>query len=666
MFASLVLLTLSAQDATFQTGARLVVKAVTVKDKNGKPIEGLTQTDFAVTEDGKPQTIAFVEAYRMPEERQALAAFTESARPVDKLTRTQIAPAAVTGVKDRRLLTLYFDMQALPGSDQLRALRAAQKFIREQMTVADLVAVMQFSDGYVQVLQDFTSDRAHLLTVLQTLIVGEEEIATDPTADNGAAFGQNDAEFNIFKSDRQLAALQTAVRMLAVRNEKKALLYFASGLRLSGVDNQAQLQATINAAVRAGVAFWPVDARGLVADAPMGGAQRGSPGGVNMYHGTAATNMAQQFQRSQDTLYALAADTGGKALLDNNDLTQGIRQAQQSITSYFLVGYYTSNQTLDGKFRKIKITLTRELAASLDYRQGYYAGREYKKFSTAGKERQLEEALMQGDPLTELTLAAEVNFFQLNSAEYFVPVAVKIPGSELVRAQKSGAERTVIDFIGEIREANFTVSNVRDKVDVKLSERTAAELARAPITYETGFTLLPGTYTLKMLARDTTTGRIGTYIKQFVIPNLAKEKQRLPISSVVLGSQTVPMSQALYNAKDKAKAQEIHPLIQNGEKLIPNVTRVFSRSREMHVYLQAYQAATSGAVIAFYQNNQKIWESPLVASTPIAGHRALAAPLRTKFALSALEPGEYLCQVSVMNPDSQKANFWQASIMIVP
>lgn len=663
---TLILLTLSAQEATFQTGARLVVEAVTVKDKKGKPIEGLTQADFALTEDGKPQTIAFVEAYRMPEERTTLEAYTASAVPVDKLARVQIAPSPPAGEKDKRLLTLYFDMPALPGVDQLRALRAAQKFIREQMTTADLIAILQFADGYVQVLQDFTADRAKLLTVLQTLAVGEEQYAVDPTVDNGAAFGQNDAEFNIFKSDRQLAALQTAVRMLAVRNEKKALLYFASGLRLNGVDNQAQLQATVNAAIRSGVAFWPVDARGLVADAPMGGAGRGSPGGVGMYHGTNATSMAQQFQRSQDTLYALAADTGGKALLDNNDLTQGIKQAQQSITSYYLIGYYTSNQTLDGKFRRIKITLTKELAADLDYRQGYYAGREYKKFSSADKERQLEEALMQGDPLTELTLAAEINYFQLNSAEYFVPVALKIPGSELVRAQRGGAERTVIDFIGEIREFNSTVSNVRDKVDVKLSERTAAELARSPVTYETGFTLLPGKYTLKILARDTTTGRIGTYLKPFVIPNLAREKERLPISSVVLSSQSLPMSQALYSAKDKAKAQEIHPLVQNGEKLIPSVTRVFSKAKDLHVYLQAYQAGNSGAVVAFYRDQRKVWEAPLAAAASLPGHRAAAAPLRMRLALDPLDPGEYLCQVTVMNPEGQKAAFWQAPVLIVP
>ena len=218
-------------------------------------------------------------------------------------------------------------------------------------------------------LQDFTADRDRLSTIIETIAVGEsqgfDETATDDSAaDTGAAFGQDDSEFNIFNTDRQLAALQTAAKMLGQLSEKKSLLYFASGLRLNGMDNQAQLHATVNAAIRAGVSFWPIDARGLVADAPLGDATEGSPGGIGMYSGTSALAFTGNFQHSQDTLCALAGDTGGKALLDNNDLSAGIVQAQKAISSYYIIGYYTTNQTLDGKFRRIKITLNNGLSAS--------------------------------------------------------------------------------------------------------------------------------------------------------------------------------------------------------------------------------------------------------------------------------------------------------------
>ncbi len=237
------------------------------------------------------------------------------------------------------------------------------------------------------------------------------------SADTGAAFGQDDSEFNIFNTDRQLAALQTAAQMLGHLGEKKVLIYFASGLTLNGVDNHAQLHATVDAAIRAGVSFWPVDARGLVAEAPLGDATQGSPGGLAMYSGASEQATQADFAQSQDTLYSLAEDTGGKALLDTNDLTRGITQAQRSISDYYLLTYYTSNTALDGRFRRIKISINHPDVAKIDYRQGYYADKEFAKFTAADRERQLEDALMLEDPITNLTIAMELDYFQLNSAE---------------------------------------------------------------------------------------------------------------------------------------------------------------------------------------------------------------------------------------------------------
>jgi VWFA-related protein len=666
---------------TFRSDVQLVVETVTVKDKSGKSIAGLTAKDFTLTEDGVPQEIKFFEHQKL-ESAPAATVIPESERiqAFPRLTHTQISPEPPGDVRyrDRRLIAIYFDLTAMPVPDQLRAFQAAKRFLKSSMTTADLVAIMAFTSGSVQVLSDFTSDRARLLSTIETLIVGEDENApvdaSDASrSDTGSAFGQNDSEFNIFFTDRQLAALQTAATMLGRLNEKKSLVYFASGLRLNGANNQAQLHATINAAIRAGVSFWPVDARGLVAQAPLGDATRGSAGGLAMYTGAAANAVTSNLQRSQDTLWTLAADTGGKALLDYNDLTQGIIQAQQSTTDYYILGYYTTNANADGKFRKIKITLHGELAANIDYRQGYYASRKFSKFTAADKERQLEDALMLADPVTELTIAMEISYFQLNRAEYFVPLAVKIPGSELALARRGGADHTLIDFIGEIKDSyGTTVSNVRDKVDIKLSGATAAELARRPIEYDTGFTLLPGKYKIKFLARDAETGRMGTFEMPFVVPNLNKEDKRIPISSVILGSQRLEMRDALFNAaKDKGQAQAVNPLILDGRKLIPSVTRVFSTQKEMYVYLQAYQpgeepAQPLSAYVTFYQGAEKAFEtSPLVAADALP-NRLKTTQLQFSFPLEKLHPGEYLCQVTVVDAKRRKAAFWQAPVMLVP
>jgi VWFA-related protein len=672
----------SGAAATFQSNTQLVIETVSVKGKDGKPIENLSAKDFTVTEDGVPQTIRFFEYQKLQDTAADAPATSQSAgaAPLPKLPKSQITPETPGNVKyqDHRLLALYFDMSAMPEPDQLRAFTAARTFIQKQMTSSDLMALMVYQQGAVQILQDFTNDRDRLLSIVETLIVGEDQNSGDTandasSADTGAAFGQDDSEFNIFNTDRQLSALQTAAKMLGSLSEKKALIYFASGLRLNGVDNQAQLHATINAAIRAGVSFWPIDARGLVAQAPLGDATHGSAGGIAMYTGAAGGALTFSFQQSQDTLWALAADTGGKALLDYNDLTKGMTQAQQAISSYYLIGYYASNAALDGKFRRVKISLNNGLAANIEFRQGYFAGKQFGKFTVAEKERQLEDALLLGDPITELTIAVEVDYFQLNRAEYFVPIVVKVPGRELALAKRGGAEHTLLDFIGEIKDDfGTTVSNVREKVDIKLSDSTAAELAKRPVQYEGGFTLLPGKYKIKILARDAETGRIGTYETPFVIPNLNKEDKRIPISSVVLSSQRVELKDALYNAaKDKGKAESVNPLVQEGQKLIPSVTRVFSKSRDMYIYLQAYQPSVENAqplvaFVTFYRGQAKAFETPPLQVTEALNNRLKTTPLKFSLSLSKLPPGQYNCQVTILDPSGQKAAFWQAPVMLVP
>lgn len=682
---------------TLTLNSQLVVETVVVKDKNGHFVPGLSAKDFRVEEDGVPQTIRIFEHQALQAQSQPLPV-----KPLDqenitlyhRLVRTQIAPEVPgkTQYSGHRLLAFYFDMTAMPYDDQQRALRAAEKFVRTQMTPADLIAIMRYQGGSVDVLQDFTGDRNRLLSILETMIVGEgqgsaESIDDASSADTGAAFGQDDSEFNIFNNDRQLSALMTAAKMLGSLSEKKSLLYFASGLRMSGLDNLAQLHATIDAAVRAGVSFWPIDARGLVAGAPLGDATQGSPGNAGMYSGTAAQAVAQQFQQSQDTMYSLGADTGGKALFDNNDLTQGILQAQKAVEDYYIVGYYTTNTAQNGHFRRVKISVGSPMEVKLDYRHGYYANKVFAKFTDADKERQLEDALMLDDPVTDLTIAMEIDYFQLNRAEYYVPIIVKIPGRELALAKKFGAQHTLIDFVCEVKDATsgMTMSNVRDYVNIKLSDATAAQLAHRPVEYDAGFTLFPGKYTIKFLARDDETGRIGTFQTQFTIPDLNKVTTKVALSSVVLGSQLVNVNDALYNAqrgKKQAKDDAANPLVQNGQKLIPSVTRVFNVDRPMHVYLQAYEndgakvkSATAStqaggsaplfAYVSFYRDQKPAMELPPIAVTPQPATRLGVVPLSFQVSLGKLEPGRYQCQVSVLDPAGHRAAFWQGPIMLV-
>jgi hypothetical protein len=210
-------------------------------------------------------------------------------------------------------------------------------------------------------------------------------------------------------------------------------------------------------------------------------------------------------------------------------------------------------------------------------------------------------------------------------------------------------------------------------VEIKLKGEAASRLASSPVQYDGGFTLLPGKYVIKFLARNAETGRIGTYQADFIVPNLNKELLRLPISSVVLGSQRIAMQDALFTAgKTKTdREQTANPLIEDGQKLIPSVTRVFSRGREMLVYLQAYEREAEimqpvAALVTFFRGPEKVLETMPFTITSGMDAKSKAVPLKLSVSLESLAAGEYVCQITVLDPSGQKAAFWQAPVKIVP
>jgi hypothetical protein len=268
-------------------------------------------------------------------------------------------------------------------------------------------------------------------------------------------------------------------------------------------------------------------------------------------------------------------------------------------------------------------------------------------------------------------LAVEINAFRLNRSEYYVPVSVKIPGSELSLARGRGAPRTHIDVIGEIRDdRGITHRNLRDRLDIRLDEEDAAAWGARPLQYETGFTLLPGAYVLKVLVRDSSTGRIGTYQTPFVVRNAEHEVGAVPISTVVLGSQQLAARGALYSVQQKIAADAVNPLVVEGRQLLPSVTRVFSTAADLFVLLHAYQTAavTPQPIVAYaglYRDGVKVRETPPLITGAGPANQAPATPISLTISLDGLTPGDYDCQVTVLSPQIKRVTFWRARVMLV-
>jgi VWFA-related protein len=673
--------------ATFKARSDLVIVDVTVKDKSGKTIDNLKQSDFTVLEDGKPQTISVFE-------RQNLTIEPEPPQTVslaDKLELPKAAKTTITAERpgeieyhDKRLLVLFFDFSSMGIPEQLRAQDASLEYLAKHITKDDMVAILLYT-SQIQVMTDFTGDREVLTSIIKGLPIGEmSELAglADTgdvnNEDTGAAFVADETEFNIFNTDQKLAAIEEAARMLATLPEKKVLIYFSAGVSKTGVDNQAQLEASINAAVKAYMAIYPIDARGLMADPPGGGASKAASRGSGIFNGSVYNSQRATINDSQETLHTLAADTGGKAFFDSNDIALGITQAQQAIRSYYILGYYTTNGAEDGKFRRITVKLNNGLQAKLEHREGYYGSKNWGKMNGRDKEQQLKEAISAGDPITDLPLALQVDYFRVGPTAYFVPVSVRIPGSVVALAAKGGAGFTQFDFLGQIQdEQRAVVGNVRDFIKITLDQGNAAKAARKNYQYNAGFTLEPGNYRMKFLVRENVTGKMGTFETRFTIPDLSADTTGLKLSSVVWSSQREPLTAAVGVAQ-KLSRREIaaDPLIDGQEKIVPNITHVFRHDQNLYVTFDVYDARPDPkdskarrvkvSMSVFNQKGVKAFEIGPLDETQLAPTRPETVPVKFQIPLKELAPGRYMCQINVIDEVDRKFAFPRVPLVVVP
>ena len=288
---------------------------------------------------------------------------------------------------------------------------------------------------------------------------------------------------------------------------------------------------------------------------------------------------------------------------------------------------------------------------------------------TLEAERGFEQALISREPIPDVTFRVATDYFKLNNAEYFVPLTLKIPGMQLARSES--AKRISLDIVAMVTDDYGShVQNLRDVVDVPLSDETAKELPMRHVAYEVGFTLLPGKYSIKFLVHDRLTDRIGTYQMAVLIPNLNREAKNLPISSVVLSSELINPDDALSNSTQPRSFSADDPLVIDGKKLIPSVTRVFSKRRDMLVFLQAYEPNATAtepltAFVTLYRGQMKVFETTPVTIKDDLGRRLRTLSVKLPVPLTSLAVGAYDCEVTILNPATQKSAVWRSTINVV-
>jgi hypothetical protein len=443
----------------------------------------------------------------------------------------------------------------------------------------------------------------------------------------------------MFNNDVRLRALKTLAETLAPIEQKKAIVYFSAGMQRSGQDNQIELRAAINSAVRANVSIYPIDTRGLQAVVPGGDARQASGRGVSMFSGR---GVAQQFSRmseSQATLASLAADTGGRAFTDTNDFGDAFTRVQRDMSAYYLLGYSSTNSAKDGRFRRIQVRVRRD-GLRVEARAGYYAERDFSHTSRGDRESQLEEQLFSAVSTTDLPVLVTGGWFRLAADRYYVPISVAVPGASVPVA--AGKDNASLDVLGMVRdEQGRPVGRIRETL--QLPAGTGGTLGGKQVLYQSGVALPPGRFHVKVVVRENAGGLVGSFETSLTVPEL--KQAPLKVSSIVLGTQLQP-----------AAKRSDNPLVRDGVQLLPNVTHVVARDQKLFFYYEVYEPqAASGASpqvrtsLAFYRGKVKVYETAVVERTTIDAPDRRAAVFQFEVPPGAFTPGLYTCQINIID-----------------
>ncbi|HMI54394.1 MAG TPA: VWA domain-containing protein, partial [Candidatus Saccharimonadales bacterium] len=507
---------LAAQDSNqaannegrIQVTTELVLVNVVARDKKGNPLRDLKKEDFTLYEDGKKQQISTFDFEDVEQAPVSTAATVSGAAAAPGKSGTLLhsstkAPPTLDA-RDRRLIVLFFDFSAMQPEDIDRSVDSAKTFVRTKMQPADLIALVSLASN-MHVDLDFTDDQPKLLAGLSAYKATEGQGfdtgttgSSEGTPENSGSFAEDDTDLNAFTADRKLLAIQSLMQVLGKLPQKKSVIYFSNGITQSDIDNQSAVRSATAAAVKANTAIYSLDVRGLQAFPPGGEAQNASLHGQSAYSGASILNDLNGNAASQDTLGTLSADTGGKAFFDSNDFSGVFSQVQKDSSAYYVLGFTSNNPAKDGKFRHLKVTINRP-DAKLDFRAGYYAGRDFVHSNRADREQQLADELAAQLPSVDVPLYAGASYFRKDESHYYLAVSLVIPGSQIPFLTAKDKDNATIDIIGvalasagpSAKQGNYktpvqlAVGRLRDTV--KLAVESTRDVRRKNVQYNTGF-----------------------------------------------------------------------------------------------------------------------------------------------------------------------------------
>ena len=644
---------------------------VTVTDKRGKVITDLRRDEIEIYENGKKQDISnfnFVSNVR-----------ETSVTEKGKTPAASLPPPTVKPEQVRRTIALVVDDLTLSFESTYYVRRALKKFVDEQMQDGDLVAIIRTGAG-IGALQQFTTDRRQLYAAIEKVkwnSIGAGGIGAfaplearidDGQPDSEPEPGERtaegiDREFNDFRQSifatGTLGAVNYVVRGMAELPGRKSIMLLSDGFKLftrsasGGIESGRVLQSLrrlVDQANRASVVVYTMDARGLQYTG-LTAADDTSGRSIEQIQ-QAASDRRDQLLDTQDGLRYLARETGGIAIINNNDLSGGIRKILDD-QSYYLVGYEPDSDTFDPKirrFNKLDVRITRP-GTRVRYRSGFFgiSDENYAKPKETGNQR-LVSALTSPFAVNDISLRLNTLFGSDQRQGAFVRSLLHIAAKDLTFSDEAdGSKKAVFDVLAVgFGDNGAAVDQISKTYTMNLKKDVYDRFMKSGFVYDFTFPIKKaGAYQLRVAMRDHASGKVGS-ANQFVeVPNL--KKNRLTLSGI--GLENISFDN--WNKRNRGIAVndiESNPLIDTSLRQFKRGTVLNYGFTIFNTKAAAGAPANLTSQIKLFLDGKPIFEGN-PQSVPTAGQ---ANPKAINYAASlsfgtTMASGEYVLQIIIID-----------------
>lgn len=593
---------------------------VTVKDKDGKIVRDLKPEEFEIYENGKKREItnfSFVSVENAT--KQTVVKSGDKEKILIPLPPVPVKPEQV-----RRTIALVVDDLGLSFESVYYVRRALKKFVDEQMQPNDLVAVIRTGSG-IGALQQFTTDKRQLYAAIENIkwnaqgragISAFAPLEATPLEQQQAAGGNVSADdladeqkaikdFDSFREDifsvGTLGAINFVVKGLSELPGRKSIMLFSDGFAICPPDNPDRCARILNSVKkltdlsnRASVAIYTFDARGLQTT---GLTAADNTGGVSAerIQQIDSTRSGQLFETREGLSY-LAAQTGGRAYFNSNDINKGLDKALADQQGYYLIGYQPDAETFDPKtqrYNKLQVKVLRK-DTDVRYRSGFFgiSDEQIKKPAAAQTvAQQLSNAL--GSPFGVSDIGLHLNTLYGNNAKQgdFVSSFLHVNAKDLkFTDEPDGTKKAVFDVLAVSFGANGAPGEqIAQTYTFKVPADAYRQLLEKGFVYYFTFPVKkPGAYQYRVAIRDAQTQKIGSANQFIEVPNL--KKNRLTLSGLALENLTEAQWRKLYALSTGTPNQNVDKSEITGDSLNATALRRFKRGTVLRFGYEIYDA----------------------------------------------------------------------------